>query len=553
MYGFSGMQKDPNTAYIELTKTKTGYRISYSKETKEEDGTTTEDLIAFIGEPDDIYEATITPYNCDFEHWLPTGPTVDGTTNKTGDVSLQFLVDVYLKGHPSYKYSGKMNVSWRLDYVTKYPGYCNNYPEYSQSPDITPDLIFNPDMKGHAGCTTVNNTAATAENIILGDGVARIICKDYAAWGKLSAVITLDKSAPINAVSYAEPGKQYVTIPLDKDENKIADVWEKDNNKEKHLLTWDEDAEPTKQRDNGDGYTLFEEYRGFAVHINADEQKQISEREDFLRTDPNKKDAFVYDKDTLFQTYYEPYNPSKLEWHYLSADMKQLYYDDIKIRRPLNRWVNFNKVADYFYSEQYALVLTSSTNVYKYDTLATGISFTSSEWQYALDVNANVTSSNEVINQVTKENNGGVDVFKSPMKTHIKIEILATGIAKKCAYIKEHSGEEAFQKAKAASTGSTVIHEIGHCIGICHHKPTADCGPENCVMRYLTSTQLKSAFLSVRRTAYCYPGETGPNYIHIPRTGVTPPGEKDYIEQPAGSSSSDNCYGKITVKSKPGE
>jgi hypothetical protein len=210
-------------------------------------------------------------------------------------------------------------------------------------------------------------------------------------------------------------------------------------------------------------------------------------------------------------------------------------------------------VADYFYSEQYALVLTSSANVYKYDTLATGISFTSSEWQYALDVNANVTSSNEVINQVTKENNGGVDVFKSPMKTHIKIEILATGIAKKCAYIKEHSGEEAFQKAKAASTGSTVIHEIGHCIGICHHKPTADCGPENCVMRYLTSTQLKSAFLSVRRTAYCYPGETGPNYIHIPRTGVTPPGEKDYIEQPAGSSSSDNCYGKITVKSKPGE
>jgi hypothetical protein len=72
-------------------------------------------------------------------------------------------------------------------------------------------------------------------------------------------------------------------------------------------------------------------------------------------------------------------------------------------------------------------------------------------------------------------------------------------------------------------------------------------------MRYLSNVQRKNASLMVRRSAYCYPGETGPDYIHTARTGATPPGEEDYTEQPAGSSSSDNCYGKITVKSKPGE
>lgn len=554
MYGFPGMKTDSNAAYIDLSKTKTGYRISYYKETKGEGGsTTTEDLIAFIGEPDGIYEAAITPYNCDYEHWLPTGPTVDGKDDRRGDATLKFVPDVYLKGHPSYKYPGKLIANWRLGNVTNYPGICNNYPEYSQSPDVTPDLIFNPDMKQGTAFTSVTNTDAATASCFMSDAAVNIICKDYAAWGKLSALITLDNGAIISAISSAETGKQYVTIPLDKDENKLADAWEENNNKDKHPLTWDEDAEPVDQRDNGDGYTLFEEYRGFAIHINADAGKQISERDDFLRTDPNKKDVFVYDQDKLFQTFYEPFNPSKLEWHYLSADKKQLYYDDINIRRPLNRLVNFNKVTDYFYSEQYALVIMNTDNVYKYDTLATGISFTSSEWQYALNNNANVTSSPEVMTQLMKEDNGSFDVFKSPMKTHIKIEIMPAQIAKKCDFIKQHSGETAFKNAMQVNIGSTVMHEVGHCIGICHHKPTADSGPENCVMRYLSNVQRKDATILVRRSAYCYPGETGPDYIHTPRTGPTPPGEEDYTEQPAGTTSSDNCYGKISIKSKPGE
>ncbi|MEI9957108.1 MAG: hypothetical protein WDM90_12580 [Ferruginibacter sp.] len=249
MYGYPGMPKDSNAAYIELSKTKTGYRISYYKETKENNGehgettaTTTESLIAFIGEPEGVYEAAITPYNCDYEHWLPTGPTVDGNGDRRGDVTLKFVPDVYLKGYPAYKYPGKLTASWRLGNVTNYPGICNNYPEYSQSPDVTPDLIFNPDMKQNTAFTSETNTDAATISCFSTDAIVNIICKDYAAWGKLSALITLDNGTTISAISSTETGKQYVTIPLDKDENKLADTWEENNNKDKHPLTWDEDA-----------------------------------------------------------------------------------------------------------------------------------------------------------------------------------------------------------------------------------------------------------------------------------------------------------------------
>jgi hypothetical protein len=569
LYGYEGMQKDPNTAYLQLTKTKTGYRISYSKKSKETDGNgkttgiNTEDLIAFIGEPDDVYEAAITAYHCDYEHWLPTGPTVDGKADKTGDVSLQFAVDVYMKGHPSYKYPGKLNISWHLGNVTNYPGFCNNYPAYTNSPDITPDLIFNPDMKQNAAFIAVNNTDAVANKVFSGDGVAKIMCMDYASWGKLSAVITLDNGTAINAVSYAEPGKQYLTIPLDKDENKLADAWEKDNNKEKHPLTWDEDAEPSEQRENGDGYTLFEEYRGFAIHINADQEKQITAREDFLRTAPNKKDAFVYDKDDLFKDNYETENPSGVEWHYLSNEKKQfLYYPD-DIKKDGSRWINFNKVSDYFYSEQYCMVLMYSDRTYAYDPKMTACSFTKAEYDFAN--NPHPTPADSIAyNEGTSETYS----TKSPMKRILKIEILRNAIAKKLAFVKQTAGDAVFAAAVKTKIASAVKHEVGHCIGIHHHEALAG-APDNdnhdeqsaaanngvisCLMRYYDLAESNNVQQQlVVRNSYCRKGESGPYYYRV-NTRDANGKVVSYTEQVAGTKVSDNCYGQITVKSNPGD
>ncbi len=569
LYGYEGMQKDSNAAYLQLTKTKTGYRISYYKETKEKNehgettSTSTEDLIAYIGEPEEIYEAAITPYHCDYEHWLPTGPTVNGKADKEGDVGLQFYIDVHAKGHPFYKYPGKMNVSWHLGNVTNYPGFCNNYPEYSQSPDITPDLIFNPDMKQNKAFNAVNNTDAVANNVFGGDAAAKIICMDYAAWGKLSAVITLNNGTIINAVSYAETGKQYLTIPLDKDENKLADAWEENNNKEKHPLTWDEDAEPTEQRENGDGYTLFEEYRGFAVHINADNETQATEKEDFLRTDPNKKDAFVYDKDDLFKDNYEKDNPSDLNWHYLSYDKKQfLYYPD-NIKKPGSRWVNFNKVNDYFYGEQYCMVLMYSDRTYAYDPLMTACSFTKAEYDFAN--NPNPTRADSIA-----YNDGTSKAYstKSPIKRLLKIEIFRNAIAANLAFVKTTSGELVFNEAVKIKIASSVKHEVGHCIGIHHHEPVAGAsdndnhdersagannGVTSCLMRYYNLTERNNVQQQlVPRNSYCRKDQSGPYYYRV-NTRDGKGNVISYTEHLGGTKPSDNCYGQITVKSNPND
>ena len=61
-----------------------------------------------------------------------------------------------------------------------------------------------------------------------------------------------------------------------------------------HPLTWDEDSKPEKQKDNGDGYTLFEEYRGFAVH--KPNETAADKQDVFVRTDPDQKDVFIYDR-----------------------------------------------------------------------------------------------------------------------------------------------------------------------------------------------------------------------------------------------------------------
>ena len=83
---------------------------------------------------------------------------------------------------------------------------------------------------------------------------------DYGAWGKLKARVNVDGQWH---KCKAENGDDYITIPNDKDEDRIADYWEnlygvydKDQN-------WDGDLEAAGQNSNGDGISLYEEYRGF--------------------------------------------------------------------------------------------------------------------------------------------------------------------------------------------------------------------------------------------------------------------------------------------------
>jgi YD repeat-containing protein len=574
---YGSPSNNPDAAYLTLTKTTTGYRINYHKNTTtgEADFQTIkeETLVAYIGEPSTEYEAVITPINCDYEHWLPMGPDVKGDDNKTGNTQLQFYIDVHKKGDPSYKYPGLCQVNWNLTDVTHYPGFCNNFPAYSDHPNTDADLVFNDAMKqdGMYDANTVTPFIATSKQGNANAAIAKIMCMDYAAWGKLSAMVILDDGTMINAINNYN-GKGYATLPLDKDENKLADEWEKTYNTNKHALTWDEDGKPVDQRDNGDGYTLFEEYRGFAVHVPSDPQNNTQAWDEFTRTDPDTKDAFVYDIDGLFQHAFSITNPTNLNWHYLSRDKNQLvFFDDIQ--QPTCRWVNFNTVDAYTYAPQYCVAIRNSDQSSWQDPLATGISYSAVEWRLLHTFTADQLqqlSSTQIQGLQAQIDAEETTINNSPVKKHIMIELFPSKLKEKYQYLLDKGRTDLFNAAIEQGTIQTVYHEVGHCIGIPHHKApsnantttmdfkscSASDGAE-CIMRYdveyATTDKLNyhtnMGPFAAQKT-YCKKGQQGIYYYRqytVDETGK--PIKTTYTIMKGGVKDGDNCYGKISVRS----
>lgn len=105
---------------------------------------------------------------------------------------------------------------------------------------------------------------------------------DYGAWGKIKAEVNVEGTwYECTSIDSAN----YVTIPYDDDEDHIADMWEDHFNVKDQPKDADEDAQPESKQD-GDGFTNYEEYRGFFVN-------GIWTEWEFS---PEQKDLFIYDE-----------------------------------------------------------------------------------------------------------------------------------------------------------------------------------------------------------------------------------------------------------------
>ena len=151
-------------------------------------------------------------------------------------------------------------------------------------------------------------------------------CYDYGAWGKLKA--TLYEKTGEN--SYRKLGDDIGTVPRDENGNHIADGWENDfypyiysdqTNEQVHRgktrgsgvkdypysvpfftkrqNTVDKETGPTGNTENGDGFTVFEEYRGFMTEQYSGYGGGAMGH---IRTSPDTKDVF-YVIDTSMSSY----------------------------------------------------------------------------------------------------------------------------------------------------------------------------------------------------------------------------------------------------------
>jgi hypothetical protein len=432
---------------------------------------------------DDMY---IRPDNpADYERWIPVASELGG-----GSGQLSFTAGFTAKDNNSEPMKGRIHF-W-LRNVSKNPGYCTNYPVNGKGRESSGDdlrfapgqdgIVIDPDNPRHA---YTESKEATEAAII-------VESRDSGGFGSIQA--TCEELGMI--ALYEAAGGESIPIPADTNGNHVADYWERQMGilSKNCPETWDEDPYPAGQRRNGDGYTLYEEYRGFMT------------KSGFIRTNPTKKDVFVYDPDGLVKTYYEPYNPAKLALHYIDPTMMKFSGE---ARNPENRWVNLNTPSERQYAKQYAIFVK--------------------RWAVMGDTGGEISHATDQLNELDQ-----YAWTKNPLKSIYLLKISPGTIEMAVRKIEDPNVR---QKAYQLLLTSTVIHEFGHYLGIRHHAEDegASSGVFDCAMRYNTKDEYAHPELLQPQFRYCTKGE---------KYKVAQ--DQTFVEKPAH-----NCFGQIDVKSDP--
>ena len=208
------------------------------------------------------------------KEWLPDG-------SPSGEAA-PLEITARIQERPQATTEGKFRFT--LDEVTREPGYALNAGEKD---DISPDLEFEADQPGFtAPISTGTSEAWEIETTELVNETTVIIrARDYGAWAKLRCEVNIDG---VWHECETEHGEDYITIPHDTDEDRIADLWEDEYGVRDQDEVADLDSKPEDQHSAGDGISLYEEYRGF-VDVDGEHQ----------RLHPEIKTLFVRDQDGL--------------------------------------------------------------------------------------------------------------------------------------------------------------------------------------------------------------------------------------------------------------
>lgn len=211
-----------------------------------------------------------------YESWLPEGNL--GQPSEPGN-NLRVKLKVFKKGDPTTPRKANLKIS--LPYVSKNQGVCMNWP--AESASGKEGLRFRKeDFQGEVSLKHMDDTHLESKKAI-DKAEFQIHAYDFGAWGTLRVTARdLDgKEAKVKVRGKDTPD---LSIPLDDNGNRIADSWETAEGVKGQPADSDDDDTPSgKPSTQGDGLTLYEEYRGFSV------------KGAHIRTKPKKKDLFICD------------------------------------------------------------------------------------------------------------------------------------------------------------------------------------------------------------------------------------------------------------------
>ena len=174
-------------------------------------------------------------------------------------------------------------LDFSLTDVTAYPGSWGN----SRDTDLNqtgPDLVFaqtqeDPNVQRidelHARTITKVKSAKVLLEV-----------RDFAAFG---VVKVRAREQAIEGKTWPE-GSPGLSVPRDREGNKVGDAWEEQHQNVQLDLTWDQE-EVKGRKAKGDNLSYLEEYRGFKVLVKG--------KEEHLRLSPDKQEIFVCDPENV--------------------------------------------------------------------------------------------------------------------------------------------------------------------------------------------------------------------------------------------------------------
>jgi hypothetical protein len=376
------------------------------------------------------------------EKWLPEGNVGDETTP----------VEITARLEGGERPEGKFRFT--LYAVTREPGYALNAGDGN---DTSPDFEFEAGQPGFTEPVPTGTSEAweieTTE--LVAETTVAILARDYGAWAKLRCEVNVDGEW---VDCRAEGGGDYITIPRDTDEDRIADSWEDEHGVRGQSAEDDEDAIPVGQNSNGDGISLYEEYRGF-----------VNEYGEHQRLEPRKKELFVRDEHGFvavsnFET------ASELTLIYIGDDGWTGPHPPGAKYDPSARVVNFNTSGHGHAFDQHALhVFNGQGNGHEPRT------------PRLLGYSDAVGFRNESP-RTTKR----TLLYLDSIETTLRVAFAELNRNRPTALQPEE-----VESFKEQYIGTITAHEMGHGVGLNHHGPKTD-GDVHCFMRYFRNIRVLS-------------------------------------------------------------
>jgi len=224
----------------------------------------------------------------EFETWRPrAGADLDAHGKNPGP-PLVLTAQVLRPTGGSLESVRIRKMRWSLNDTSRLPGVAMNFPYGSQ--DTSPDLEI-----GNVRATDEKQNLIF-ENLTTLKSTISVLPYDWGGWSTLRVEAELDDGRKLQGIYKGPYGDQTdILLPARDPETKIARSWRK-LMKATEADDADEDqVPPGKASALGDGFSLFEEYRGFYVSASVEGNRANRSHRGHVSLHPLRHHVFVYD------------------------------------------------------------------------------------------------------------------------------------------------------------------------------------------------------------------------------------------------------------------